>query len=235
MQLKIYINLKNNLILPINYLHILQGIIYTSLKDDKEYQDKLHNNKKYKFFCFNNFKGNYTIENKNIIFHNSVSFEIRSIDSYFIHLIYEYMNKNGIKINNHIYMPKLTIQNKTINENEVNIKMLSPLCLIHKDLNSNKTICLSPRDDNFMNNLNTNFKKKYEAYYNTIPNSDINLEEINVFYSDKVVTTIKGIYITGWKGNYILSGNPDYLTFLYNTGLGSRNSQGFGLFEIIDE
>lgn len=39
MQLKIYIDLKKeNLILPINYNHILQGIIYSSLSNDLKYQ-----------------------------------------------------------------------------------------------------------------------------------------------------------------------------------------------------
>ena len=44
MQLKIYIDLKNdNLTLPINYNHILQGIIYKSLSNDLRYQKLLHN------------------------------------------------------------------------------------------------------------------------------------------------------------------------------------------------
>ena len=31
-----------------------------------------------------------------------------------------------------------------------------------------------------------------------------------------------------------LEGFPEYLTFLYNTGLGSKNSQGFGMFEVVE-
>ena len=42
MQLKIYIDLKeNDLTLPLNYGHILQGIIYSSLYNDIEYQKKI--------------------------------------------------------------------------------------------------------------------------------------------------------------------------------------------------
>ena len=43
MQLKIYIDLNEELQLPINYNHILQGIIYTSLSNDPKYQTLLHN------------------------------------------------------------------------------------------------------------------------------------------------------------------------------------------------
>ena len=72
------------------------------------------------------------------------------------------------------------------------------------------------------------------SYYNTVPFSNIEITNTAISHSDKVVTTLKGIYITGWKGNYILNGSPDYLTFLYNCGIGNKNSQGFGLFELID-
>ena len=44
MQLKIYIDLgSDKLSLPLNYNHILQGIIYNSLSNDLEYQKTLHN------------------------------------------------------------------------------------------------------------------------------------------------------------------------------------------------
>ena len=45
MQLKVYIDLKDNtLTLPLNYGHILQGIIYNSLSNDIEYQKTIHDN-----------------------------------------------------------------------------------------------------------------------------------------------------------------------------------------------
>ena len=43
----------------------------------------------------------------------------------------------------------------------------------------------------------------------------------------------KDIYLTGWRGEYELSGRAEYLNFLYYCGLGARNSDGFGLFERI--
>ena len=33
-------------------------------------------------------------------------------------------------------------------------------------------------------------------------------------------------------GEYELIGEPKYLDFLYQTGLGSKNAQGFGMFEV---
>ena len=51
---------------------------------------------------------------------------------------------------------------------------------------------------------------------------------------DKYVTKYNDFYITGWQGIYELSGKREYLEFLYYVGIGERNSQGFGMFEIIE-
>ena len=47
------------------------------------------------------------------------------------------------------------------------------------------------------------------------------------------MTKYQGNYITAWYGKYLISGKRKYLDFLYQAGLGSKNSQGFGMFEII--
>ena len=111
--------------------------------------------------------------------------------------------------------------------------MNSPIC-ITKKTTDNKFVFLSPKDTDFEKYINNNFHNKYKSYYNSFPLESISIINTSIGYYDKVVTSLKNIYITGWKGTYILSGSPDYLTFLYNCGLGSKNSQGFGLFELID-
>ena len=237
MQLKLYIDLDENLTLPINYSHILQGIIYHALQNDSNYQKLLHDNglneTNLKFFTFSSLCGKHSISNKQITFYNKLFLEIRSIDDYFIFLLYEYFKSNGgITFGNKKFKVNLKLENKIIRDNSINIKMNSPICVSKKDEN-NKVIFLSPHDSDFEEYVNNNFYNKYMAYYNTSPFSSINITSTFISHYDKVVTTLKGIFITGWKGEYILSGSSDYLTFLYNTGLGSRNSQGFGLFELL--
>lgn len=238
MQLKIYIDLKNEpLTLPISYTHILQGIIYSSLANDIKYQTLLHNIgineiSNYKLFTFSALCGKHSIYDKKITFDEKIFFEIRSVDSYFIFLLYEYFKTNGITFGERTIIPNLNIENKIIREESISIKMNSPICITKKDEN-NKSIYLSPRDSFFEEAINNNFVKKYSSYYNTMPYSNIEITNTELSHKDKIVTNLKGTYITGWKGTYILNGSPDYLTFLYNSGLGSKNSQGFGLFEII--
>ena len=59
------------------------------------------------------------------------------------------------------------------------------------------------------------------------------IEEAGDMTAKKLVTKYQGSYIEAWYGNFILSGKRKYLDFLYQTGLGSKNSQGFGMFNII--
>ena len=143
-----------------------------------------------------------------------------------------FLKNNGITFGTDNFSVNLKLENKVIIDDSISIKMNSPICLTKKS-DDNKTIYLSPQDADFEQYINNNFYKKYMSYYNTSPYSDIEITNTYITSSDKVVTTLKNIYIIAWKGEYILNGSPDYLTFLYNCGLGSRNSQGFGLFEII--
>ena len=78
MQLIININLDKQLILPLNYNHIVQSIIYRALSVIPEYADFIHDNgymngnRSYKMFNFGQLKGEYRIEGRNIIFSNFV-------------------------------------------------------------------------------------------------------------------------------------------------------------------
>ena len=76
----------NPLILPINYNHILQSIVYDKLSECKQFGDYIHNcgwkndERCFKLFQFSQIKGHYIVVGKNIVFDDMVSWEIRSID-----------------------------------------------------------------------------------------------------------------------------------------------------------
>ena len=245
MQLKIFIDLKEELVLPINYNHLLQGIIYHSVGIyNKKYSEKLHSqgiqndnnfNYKFKMFTFSKIIGKkYKTDGKTIKFFDSIFWEIRSIDSCFIHLLYLSFSQNGINFGNINVRPKLKVEDKIITENNIYVKMLSPIVVISKSENS-KSIFLSPNDKNFEKCINNNFQNKYSAYYNTFPHNNIEITPDYISYKDKIVTTIKDIYINAWNGSYFINSSPDLLTFLYNCGLGSKNSAGFGMFNIAEK
>jgi CRISPR-associated endoribonuclease Cas6 len=90
--------------------------------------------------------------------------------------------------------------------------------------------------------MNNNFTRKYHAFTGHQPESTISILARAVGIQDKYVTRYKkvpvaggkDIYIIGWRGEYELRGYPEYLDFLYYCGLGARNSDGFGMFEMLN-
>ena len=103
------------------------------------------------------------------------------------------------------------------------------------DKNSGKTYYYSPDEQEFYDSVYYNFLRKYCAYTGIEAIERIELYPLRISEKDKYVTKYKDFYITAWLGEYVLSGPRKYLDFLYQTGLGSKNAQGFGMFEVVGE
>lgn len=240
MQLIIQHKLKEPLKLPIHYHHIVQSAIFNKLESNKEYSSFIHNkgyrtsSRTFKLFTFGALQGKYVIEEQNIIFLNEVMLEIRSIDARMIQILSENIKKSGITyLNQNCIDVHVTLMDKEIEEEELTVRMLSPICVYSTDIETGKTYFYHPSDMEFSKRVNENFKRKYFAYSGVEADSDIQITVKKLHPKDKYVTKYKGFYINGWKGEYVLQGKRKYLDFLYQTGLGSKNSQGFGMFKII--
>lgn len=239
-----FFSFSKPLTLPLSYNHYLQGMIYSVLDASPDYSYFLHeyghyaDHHNFKLFTFSMLHGTYQIQNKMITFKNNVSFCIRSASEDFFTVFLSALSHthNWFLNQTTLTLDSFTTTFKTIKESDIYVRMISPVCISQTyitDDNKKKPYYLTPSDYNFSELINENFIKKYQAAYGIEPEYDIIFEPSIVKPSDKLVTQFKGIYITAWKGVYHLVGNPEYLDFLYNTGIGSRNSQGFGLFDTI--
>lgn len=240
MQLVIHISLDKPLSLPVNYNHILQAVIYRSLNVMPDYANFLHSGgftrgqRQYKIFQFSLLSGEYRIENRRITFYSDVSFEVRSPEPLLIHLLGEYIWNYGITFGDHTYTDiQLELYDYTIEETEIHIRMKSPLTVYCTDPETETTCYFNPEEPQFYERVNDNFYRKYQAYYGVAPFSSVQMELCGNKIPKKMVTRYKGSYITAWYGTYSLKGQRKYLDFLYQTGLGSKNSQGFGMFELL--
>lgn len=245
MQLLVTHELEEELILPLNYHHILQAIIYKGLKDFDEchgehFNDLLHDkgfshgSRSYKLFTFSLLKGKYKIENKKIIFRDGISFEVRSPDIFMIRRLAEGFAESGIHYGDiRVTGVKAVLQDQTVEDNIVLAEMVTPVCVYSTDEETKKTHFYNPTETEFGKLINENFIRKYTACYGVAPESDVVIEPVYVTEKDKFVTNYRGFYISGWRGVYRLYGERKYLDFLYQTGLGSRNSQGFGMFRLV--
>lgn len=235
------INLYANQIieLPLSYHHQVQSLLYSLLSGNEEISSRVHDGEKgmdrknYKMFTFSNIVGKFKIEQKTIKFLPPISIEVSTIDDeIYKALIGGLATCSKLKlVGQELTVKSVEFFNKKLTKSSYQIKMQSPItCHIS---NGNQTQYFSPIEKQFEEALVGNFQRKYKAYYGQEPDFSFSLTPINFSLKNKVVTSYKDFYITGWKGEYLIEGDPRALDFLYQVGIGEKNSMGFGMFKII--
>lgn len=130
---------------------------------------------------------------------------------------------------------ELQYKNTDISRSSCTVRMLSPIT-VHSTYRSSEgrkvTQYFSPYDPAFCHLVTENLAKKYEAYFGHPSESGLEIKPLRFGKKDKVVTRFKGTVIEAWNGVYELHGAPEVLSFACAAGLGSRNSQGFGMPEV---
>jgi len=241
MQLIVKIELAEPLTLPINYNHIQQATIYNLMSGAEGISDFAHNqgyqyeNRTFRMFCFSPLKGNYSVNDKKITFTENVTFEIRSQSNIFILKMWDSLKQSRIRLGNaEIGHVDTEITDKTIRNNCIEICTKAPITVFSSDEDGSK-IFKSPDDEDFYGLIADNFIRKYTAFYGAYPESDIKIDGTMGMDYRKMVTYFHRAPIVGWSGRFVLQGDPGYINFLYNTGLGSKNAQGFGMFDVYEK
>ncbi len=138
------------------------------------------------------------------------------------------LNRNVKFSNSSITLKKInTIGNKTIPEGDLFIKMMSPLCIRDRDKEENSEYYYSVSNDKF--------KEKFtEIVSSQLIKEGFSEDKAKVsivpVQARKTVVTHYGQKIECSIGNFILRGDRKVLQYLYDCGVGSRKSAGFGMF-----
>jgi len=240
MQIKINIENNDKTAFPLNYNYQLQSAIYRLLSYDKNFSENLHDigfgyensQKIFRLFTFGGLKGNYSIAGKKIIFKSDIILEIRSVSKKFCETLEKSIfNSKKIKLFDKTFrINMMEITDWHIEESNISIITSMPI-VARLSSEDGKSIYYPPSSNKFYEIINNNFYSKYKSFYGEFPKSEINL--ISKGNSKKIVTKYKNIWITAYHGNFCLSGNIEYLNFLYDTGLGGKNPQGFGMFDLV--
>ena len=240
MQLLIELQKIDQFSLPINYNYLLQSMIYDLLKNKENLSSQLHErgyqieDKHFKLFTFSLLRGQYKIHGKRIEFLDKVWFEIRTVDKTILLTIVEsLLNLDTLRIGqNLVKILNVKIGEKKLTENSYKIRMVSPLVVRSTDAETKKTLYYYPFDTEFKSRIMENFERKYQAFYHKVPTGRFDIEPINFSLKNKFVTKYKDYLITGWRGEFEIKGDAEVLDFLYQVGLGEKNSMGFGMFVI---
>lgn len=233
----------NRLVVPVAYQSCLQGLIYQLLRIQPQYSDFVHDigygeptGKHFKMFCFSRLQGRSIYRNKTLMFLSSVSFFLRTADPTQAAILQQALQLNQTYTLNHqpIILEKLEISELALDSDctQLKIKMLSPIT-VYTTSPDGHTKYYTPLDDEFAKLVNQNYRNKWRSVFGVFPDGDIILSALSVASRDKIVTDFRKFRINAWNGIYLLKGQPEALKFLYHTGLGAKNSLGFGMFEIV--
>jgi CRISPR-associated endoribonuclease Cas6 len=231
------------LTLPFACQYQMQSMVYSLLQRDGEYGATLHptahreENQAYVPFCFGEFSGRKTVDRakKQFTFSGELHWELRTADPRLDKVLCRVLTP-GLELT--LCGQPLTLKGveqtqRTITAQQCKIRMLTPM-LAYERTEDKKTIYYNPLSPEFVPLVAENFRRKYAAMTGE-KGEQISIRAQSVGERDKSVTRYKNIWMTGWKGEYLLTGKPEALTFLYNSGLGQRNAAGFGLFEVMRE
>ncbi len=248
MRIKVILNYYDKIKLPMSYNYILQSMIYNNLPDD--FAEFLHENgfkyekRNFKLFTFSKILGKYEIIRENnskyFLFTPPIFFQISSpiediilkfsetiVKKKYIILANQHIDIDGIEV---LFMPKI----KSFHI----IKVLSPIVVYSTLISSDrikKTYYYNPFEKQFSELIKKNLLKKYKATYDKELSENINFkimpEKVNK--RNEQIIIYKKFVIKGWSGIYRLVGDERLISIAYDAGLGSKNSLGFGMFDLI--
>lgn len=225
------------LCLPIAYRHCIQGLIYDVLRTDPAFATSLHDGvadvegKQFKLFTFGQLEGDYTLEDKMICFSDVVRLEIRSVNTQLMLLLLNafYVGRELLLGKNLVRVVKCSLENRQIMQSEIVVQTCSPI-VSYLTLPDGHTHFVSPDDALFYRLLCANARRKWASLHKEVFPVTFSISPATKFFK-KQVTLFKDTRITAWSGRFCLKGAPELLTLLYDTGLGAKSSQGFGMFE----
>lgn len=245
MRIKITFSAQEKIVIPIQYNYHVQGMIYNNISDELAtfLHDRgfMYGKRSFKLFCFSRINGRFKIGgNGKIEFFPPIELVITSPIERFLQELAENMLKND---DLNLCGQRLTVKGveilptpKTFDE-EIKIKMQSPVVCyssVNKE-SGQKTFYFSPWDEWFSELLSSNLRKKYRI----ITGREETLGEVKIIPTVSrnkkycKIVNYKNTVIKGWMGIYKLQGDKRLLKVAYETGLGAKNPQGFGCFELI--
>jgi CRISPR-associated endoribonuclease Cas6 len=240
-----YESLNGDIILPKHYNHHIQALIYKTFTPDLA--TKLHNvgfplgKRRFKLFTFSRIleKGIPTKDNEKLIFKRKITIYFSSpIEDIVGNLAERSFKEREFELcNKKIYISQLEIVTTPKIEEKVIIKALSPITIystLYKKDGEKIVHYYKPIDKEFSKLIEKNAKKKYHLFYGKDPDQmslEIKPVKFSVQENLKIIK-FKDTIIEGYTGIYEISGSPELIYLTYETGLGNKNSAGFGMWEI---
>lgn len=238
--MRIQIHLKtmrgDPLFVPFEYQHIIQGIIYSTLKSD-EYRRHLHNTNRYKYFNYGklfmyNFKTNtdgFDVPSGHI------SFILCSPSKDFINQFMQgILHKDTIQFKDTpMKVSKIEVLEKPVLNKTQEYDTLSPILITHYNKNTGKRHDYNPSEQEFFEYLENNLVQKYNQY---MKKAEYSIHDIHIYTKLRKVKGLRvqiktkecSTYNRAYLMDIVVDAPLPLQYFLYDAGLGHKTSIGFG-------
>ncbi len=245
MRLKISLDSERKIRVPMDYTQYIQAVIYNFL--DRIASRWLHETgymyekRTFKLFAFSYFLETPELDKikKEFIFQNHVSFIISSpLDWLIKQFVQNIVRSEKIRIGkNNTFISGIEIlPSEKINTNNLRINAMTPI-EVHSTFKTQsgtkKTYYYSPTEKEFGKLINENQKKKWASFFNENCPYNLEVKPVRAKFCKKRIRKFKNTVIQGFSGHYFIKGEPEFLEFAMATGIGSRNSAGFGMVEVV--
>jgi len=233
---------KSYIELPIYYNYLLQGLIYKNIFP--ELAEFLHNEgfcfkkRRFKMFSFSRLQGVFRInaEKKTIVFEDSAELVISTPLTELSQSLGDFILKDNFRLGKEqIVIDGIEMKDCIVRDNSIILRTLSPVTAYSTATlpdGSKYTIYYNPQEKRFEEIINNNLRKKYYALNGEkAPEYSVHLK---IRSKPKLnIVKFKGIIIKGYIFNMELTGPRELLQLAVDTGVGGKNSQGFGCVEMM--
>lgn len=240
----------SNIIFPLHYGHAIHTLIYNVFSP--QLSSKLYlegfpfEKRRFKLFTFSNIieRGTRTRDGR-LNFGNRITF----IFSTPLTPIAEDIGGNVFKkdsiyiMGNKLSLSSIEVLKPTRMESIMLIKMLSPITVYSTFQKDGKALVYyyKPTEEEFKHLIEENAKKKYIVFSKATGKeiSETELRSMHLYvepyrYSsqrNKKIVYFKDTVIEGYTGIYKLEGDRPLVQITYDSGLGAKSSEGFGMWE----
>lgn len=244
-----------NIILPIQYNQVIQGLIYSTFSPtlSKEIHEVGFNleRRSFKLFTFSRIvekgeKLDKILPNKlgesdtsKFLFFKTITFYFSSP---FLRIVADFAEQGLKKPQFQLYgqkvmLTKIEVFEKPKFNEKILIKMLSPIT-IHSTLNKKDKKKISyyykPIEEDFSKLIERNAQKKYLLIYKKDPSKFcLSIKPLRFSIKRNLCLVIFNTTpIESYTGIFELSGSIELIETTYEAGLGDRNSEGFGMWSL---
>lgn len=225
-------------VLPYDYQYWFQAFLYNL--NNKDFGNFLHNvgyqyeNRTFRLFSFSRIleKPKRILRDKKCFqFGKQVSWIISTINNPFTQSLLQSIWKSNYRLGRYnVTVTQLCVLEDMEQTSSVVVRAMSPVTIystIALPQGSKRTIYYHPKEKEFSQLICKNLIKKYTAYYQKLPDSS-ELKVQTLGKVREVVSYYKKFMIKGYLADFQLEGSQELIEMALCTGVGSKNSQGYG-------